>query len=143
MKIGFTHTVMIQKQSNSLCSGRAHNHQKQKRYNRFGVQQGACSLFFFYVKGIIHCEFVPPNTSVNSDFYCNIPRCLRENVPCERPELWCNHNWLLHHKNHKSLKTTEFATNNNMVIIPHPPYSPDLAPCVFALFPELKMKLKG
>jgi hypothetical protein len=33
--------------------------------------------------------------------------------------------------------------NNNMVIFPHPPYSPDLAPCDFALFPKLKMKLKG
>jgi hypothetical protein len=44
---------------------------------------------------------------------------------------------------HMSLKTTEFVTNNNMVITPHPPYSPDLAPCDFALFPKLKMKLKG
>jgi hypothetical protein len=42
-----------------------------------------------------------------------------------------------------SLKTTEFVTNSNMVIVPHPPYSPDLAPCDFALFPNLKMKLKG
>jgi hypothetical protein len=42
-----------------------------------------------------------------------------------------------------SLKTTGFVTNNNMVIIPHPPYSPDLAPCDFALFPKFKMKLKG
>jgi hypothetical protein len=30
-----------------------------------------------------------------------------------------------------------------MVIIPHPPYSPDLAPCDCALFPKLKIKLKG
>jgi hypothetical protein len=30
-----------------------------------------------------------------------------------------------------------------MVIIPHLPYSPDLAPCDFALFPKLKMKLEG
>jgi hypothetical protein len=45
---------------------------------------------------------------------------------------------------HMSLKTTEFVTNNNnMVITPHPPYSLDLAPCDFALFPKLKMKLKG
>jgi hypothetical protein len=42
-----------------------------------------------------------------------------------------------------SLKTTEFVTNNNVVTIPHPPYSPDLAPCDFALFPKLKMKMKG
>jgi hypothetical protein len=30
-----------------------------------------------------------------------------------------------------------------MVIVPHPPYLPDLASCDFALFPKLKMKLKG
>jgi histone-lysine N-methyltransferase SETMAR len=30
-----------------------------------------------------------------------------------------------------------------MIIIPHPPYSRDLGPCEFALFPKLKMKLKG
>jgi hypothetical protein len=44
---------------------------------------------------------------------------------------------------HISLKTTEFMTNDNMVIIARPPYSPDLAPCDFASFPKLKMKLKG
>jgi hypothetical protein len=42
-----------------------------------------------------------------------------------------------------SLKTTEFVTNSNMVIVPHPPYSLDLVPCDFTLFPKLKMKLKG
>jgi hypothetical protein len=31
---------------------------------------------------------------------------------------------------------TEFVTNTNMVIIPHPPYLPDLEPCDFALFPN-------
>jgi hypothetical protein len=30
-----------------------------------------------------------------------------------------------------------------MVIIPHPPFSSDLAPCDFVLFSKLKMKLKG
>jgi hypothetical protein len=30
-----------------------------------------------------------------------------------------------------------------MVIVPHPPYSLDLAPCDFSLFPKLKMTLKG
>jgi hypothetical protein len=42
-----------------------------------------------------------------------------------------------------SLKTTEFVTNNNMVMIPHPPYSPDFGPCDFSMFSKLKMKLKG
>jgi hypothetical protein len=30
-----------------------------------------------------------------------------------------------------------------MVMVPHPPYSPDLASCDFVLFAKLKMKLKG
>jgi hypothetical protein len=30
-----------------------------------------------------------------------------------------------------------------MVIVPHPPHWPYLDPCDFALFPKLKMKLKG
>jgi hypothetical protein len=30
-----------------------------------------------------------------------------------------------------------------MVIIPHHPYSSDLVTCDFALFPKLKMQLKG
>jgi hypothetical protein len=102
----------------------------------------------FDVKGIVHCDFVPPNTTstVNSNFYCDILRRLRENVPRKGLELWPNHNWLLHHDNapaHTFLKTTEFVTNNNMVIGSRPPYSLDLAPCDFALFPKLKMKLKG
>jgi hypothetical protein len=30
-----------------------------------------------------------------------------------------------------------------MAAIPHPPCSPDLAPCDFFLFPKMKLKLKG
>jgi len=28
-------------------------------------------------------------------------------------------------------------------LLPHPPYSPDLAPCDFFLFPRIKKELKG
>jgi histone-lysine N-methyltransferase SETMAR len=101
-------------------------------------------VHFFDVKGIVHSEFVPPNTTVNSDLYCDILRLLRENVRRKRPELRRNHGWLIPHDTalaYTSLKTTEFVPN--MVIVPHQPYSPDLAPCYVALFPKLKMKLKG
>jgi hypothetical protein len=30
-----------------------------------------------------------------------------------------------------------------MAVIPYPPYSPDLAPSDFFLFPKMKLKLKG
>jgi hypothetical protein len=37
-------------------------------------------IVFFDVEGIVHSEFVPPSTTINSDFYCDVLRCLRENV---------------------------------------------------------------
>jgi superoxide dismutase len=33
--------------------------------------------------------------------------------------------------------------NNNMVIISHPPYWPDLAPCDFTLFPQTENETEG
>nr|CAH7715656.1 unnamed protein product [Callosobruchus chinensis] len=35
------------------------------------------------------------------------------------------------------------ATKNNAVMMPQPPYLPDLAPCDFSLFPKLKRSMKG
>jgi histone-lysine N-methyltransferase SETMAR len=34
-------------------------------------------------------------------------------------------------------------TKNNITVVPHPPYSPDMAPSDFSLFLQLKMKLRG
>jgi hypothetical protein len=100
-------------------------------------------IVLFDVKGIVHLEFVSLNTMVNSYFYCDVLKCLRENVRQKRLELWCNQ---LHCNNtpaHMALKATDCVTNNNMVIIPHPPYSPDLGPYDFALFRKLRVKLNG
>jgi histone-lysine N-methyltransferase SETMAR len=102
-------------------------------------------IVFFDMRGIVHCEFVPRNTVVKSDFYCDVLRRLRDNVQRKSLEFWRNHNWL-HHDNqpaHMSLKSTEFVTNNNVVIVSQPPCSPVLVPCHFALLSKWKMKLKG
>ena len=36
-----------------------------------------------------------------------------------------------------------FLANNNVTTLEHPPYSPDLDPADFYLFPRLKSALKG
>jgi hypothetical protein len=36
---------------------------------------------------------------VNSGFYCDVFRRLRENLQRRRPELWREQTWLLHHDN--------------------------------------------
>jgi len=38
--------------------------------------------------------------------------------------------------------TQQFLAKNKMAAIPHPPYSLDLVPCDFLLFPKFKLKLK-
>ena len=37
----------------------------------------------------------------------------------------------------------QFLGNTNITVLEHPPYSPDLAPCDFYLFPKIKSVLKG
>jgi hypothetical protein len=84
---------MIQKQSNNRRCGRAHNHQEPKRRGVGGPEfNKEHVIVFFDVKGIVHSEFVPPKMMVNSDFYCDVLRRLRENVRQKRPALWHNHN---------------------------------------------------
>ena len=73
-------------------------------------------------------------------------RRLREAIQKKHPELWKNNSWLLHHDNapvHSSLLVRNFLAKNNTAIMPQPPYSPDLAPCDFVLFPILKRPMKG
>jgi hypothetical protein len=44
---------------------------------------------------------------------------------------------------HTSILTQQVLVKNKMGVNPHQPYSPDLAPCDFFLFPKTKLKLKG
>ena len=63
--------------------------------------------------------------------------------------MWSSSDWFLHHDNapaHTALSVRQFLAKkqkNNMTVIPHPPYSPDLAPCDFFLFPRTKSQMKG
>lgn len=53
---------------------------------------------------------------------------------------------LLHHDNassYTSSATRAYLDQNKIHTVPHPPYSPDLAPCDFFLFPFVKKQLKG
>jgi len=73
-------------------------------------------------------------------------RNLREAIRQKRQDLWKNKNWLLHHDNapaHTSLLVRDLLAKINTLMMPQPPYSPDLAPCEFFLLPELKRPMKG
>ena len=53
---------------------------------------------------------------------------------------------LLHHDNapaHRARQTKDFLAENRIQELSHPPYSPDLAPCDFFVFPQVKSQLRG
>jgi len=101
-------------------------------------------VFFFDSRGIVHKEFVPPGQTVNQAFYKDVLEQLRKRVQRFRRDI--ADDWVLQHDNapaHTALSIREFLAKKNIPVLPHPPYSPDLAPCDFYLFSKLKSKLKG
>jgi histone-lysine N-methyltransferase SETMAR len=103
-------------------------------------------IVFFDIQGMLHLEFAPEGRTVNAEFYCNVLRHLREDIQRKRPELWHTGNWMLHDDNapsHRALITREFLTHDSIITLPHLPYSRDLTPCDFFLFPKMKLQLKG
>jgi hypothetical protein len=82
---------------------------------------------------------------VRQNHYLEVLKRLREQVRRKCPERWRNQDWLLHHNNapaHAALSVQRFLVAKNMAVVPHPPYSPDLTPWDFFLFPRMKSNLK-
>ncbi|UYV64650.1 hypothetical protein LAZ67_3001497 [Cordylochernes scorpioides] len=101
-------------------------------------------IVFFDIRGIVHCEFVPQGQTVNSAFYLEVLRRLKRRVAHVRTDI--EDTVKLHHGNatsHTAFIITTFLARSNTSVIPHPPYSPDLAPCDLFLFPRLKREVKG
>lgn len=60
--------------------------------------------------------------------------------------MWGIGNCILHHGNvpaHLCYKVREYLTQKNIPTLPDPPFSPNLAPCDFFLFPKIKNHRKG
>ena len=103
-------------------------------------------IAFFDIDGLIHHEFVPTGQKVNKEFYKTVLQHLRDAVRRHCPEKWRSSNWILHHDNtpaHRAVTTNEFLAKHKIPSLPQPPYSLDLAPCDFFLFPQLKKTMKG
>lgn len=101
---------------------------------------------FFNLTG--HLVSIPlrDQRSINAEWYTT--KCLPEVfsvVSNKRPNTGLR-GLLLHHDNapaHTALKTRDFLDSTPVKLLGHPPYSPDLAPCDFFLFPKIKNQLKG
>lgn len=96
--------------------------------------------------GVLSTDFVPLGVTVNGTYYAEfLMKKLRPAIRKKRPAL-LNAGVVLLHDNatpHKSNPVKTVIDRYNWEILPHPPYSPDLSPCDYDLFPKLKMPLRG
>ncbi len=101
--------------------------------------------------GVLLVEFLPRGETVDTDYYCGILNLLKERIRKKRPGMWQRDEsgdrvFWLHHDNatpHTSVPTLALIGESGINLVPHLPYSPDLAPCDFAIFPYLKSQLTG
>ena len=101
---------------------------------------------FFDSCDIVHLEYAPEDQAINKKYYLQVLRRLREAMRRKRPDMWTAKNFQLNHDNdpaHSAHVIHAFLAKNSMSLVRQAPYSPDLAPCDFWLFPKLKTILKG
>ena len=87
----------------------------------------------------MHC--VPTGQTVNKEYYVEVLREFSKRFLGKRPALFKSGHWHFHQDNapvHNSILVTDYLTKMGIKTVPQPPYSPDLAPCDFWLFPELR-----
>ena len=89
---------------------------------------------FFDSTGMIYMHWVTTGQTVNKEYYVKILREFRKRFLGKRPALFKSGQWHFHQDNapvHNFILVTDCLTKMGIKTVPHPPYSPDLAPCDF------------
>ena len=99
----------------------------------------------FSKKEILLVDFLPEGQKFNSTHMTSvILPALETKIKTTCPKKGVQ-GWFIHLDNarpHNSRKTSKWISDTGMTRLPHPPYSPDLAPSDFALFGYLKTHLR-
>jgi transposase len=101
---------------------------------------------FFDSQGIIHKELVPPGQAVNKEYHMEVLSRLLQRIRRVRPQFQERGSWLLLHDKarlHTAVSIQQFLAKQGIPELNHPPYSHDLSPAEFFLFPKMKSTLKG
>ena len=96
---------------------------------------------FLDSSGMIYEHWLPTGQIINKEYYVEVLREFRKRFLGKRPALFKSAQWYFHQDNalvHYSILVTDYLTKMGINTVPQPPYSPDLAPCDFWLFPKLR-----
>ena len=94
-------------------------------------------------EGVVHWELLPSGMTINAEVYCSQLDRVEAALTEKRPH---REKVLLLHDNatpHTAKKTKRHLQQKKWVVLPHPPYSPDIAPTDFKFFRSLQNSLRG
>lgn len=100
---------------------------------------------FWDAKGILLIDYLAKGKTITGAYYASLLDQLHAAIAEKRPGL-ARKKVMFHHDNapvHSSRVAAQKLSELRFELLPHPAYSPDLAPSDYHLFPKLKIFLSG
>ena len=100
---------------------------------------------FWDAKGVLLVDFLETGQTINGMYYAQLLQQLKEQIKLKRRGK-LSKGVIFHQDNapaHTSAVAMAAIHGCGFEILSHPPYSPDLAPSDFHLFPKMKLELSG
>ena len=118
---------------------------RTKKFKVSRTTKKVMATVFWDTDGVIHIDYLPRGTTMNGQYYADLLVRLRESIK-EKRRGKIRRGVLLQQDNapvHSSKLAMQSVRDCGFELLPHPPYSPDLAPSDFFLFSKLKKELRG
>jgi len=136
---------MTRRQSNNQWSGGIAAHPAQKNSEcKTPLEKFSPRCFGIKMAGILLIDYLPNGHTINAEYYSSLLVQLKD-ILKEKRRGKVTKGILFLHDNapaHRALATQKKVAYLSFQCLDHPPYSPDLAPSDYHLFPGLKKKLK-
>ena len=116
-----------------------------KKFKRVSSAGKVMASIFWDNQGVIMVDYLEEGRTINGAYYAEELRRLRQEIVRKRRGKLTRGVLLLQDNApaHTSQVVMAAATECGFEVLPHPPYSPDLAPSDFYLFPKLKTNLRS
>jgi len=136
---------MTRRQSNNQWTGGIAAHPGLKK---FRVQKSAGKVLasiFWDQDGIIPIDYLPKGQTINAEYYSSLLVQLKDILKGKRRGKVTKGVLFLHDNApaHRALATQKKVSYPGFYCLDLPPYSPDLAPSDYHMFPGLKKQLRG